>query len=206
MMEQEFYTNRSGYKVPANKVSDNDKAQNTLVLELVQRAKQLSAEHDDFKRGVFTRVNDFIADMAHSYNVEIGGTKGNITLTSFDGKSRIKVGVADDVSFGPEILVAKELINGVVNELLDHVGAEAQLIKDIAQEAFETNKEGQYSKAKIMNLRSKYRYSHESDEWAEAMKAIDDAFILSSTKTYVLFHERNELGKWIQIPLVSKSL
>ncbi|MAD90288.1 DUF3164 family protein [Pseudoalteromonas phenolica] len=205
-MENEFYTNSRGFKVPADKVSDNDKAQDALVLDLVQQAKQHSAAHDEFKRSVFTRVNDFIADMAHSYNVEIGGKKGNITLTSFDGRSRIKVGVADDVNFGPEIIVAKELINNVVNEMLDHVGDDAQLIKDIVQDAFETNKEGQYSKAKIMNLRSKYRYSHDSDEWAEAMKAIDDAFIFSSTKTYVLFHERNELGKWIQIPLVSKSL
>lgn len=205
-MENEFYTNSRGFKVPAYNVSDVDKAQNKLVLDMVQQAKQLSAAHDEFKRSVFSGVNDFIADMAHSYDVEIGGKKGNITLTSFDGRSRIKVGVADDVNFGPEIIVAKELINNVVNEMLDHVGDEAQLIKDIVQDAFETDKEGQYSKAKIMNLRSKYRYSHDSDEWAQAMKAIDDAFVFSSTKTYVLFHERNELGKWIQIPLVSKSL
>ncbi|MBD1584863.1 DUF3164 family protein [Pseudoalteromonas sp. S16_S37] len=205
-MEQEFLINRSGYKVPANKVSDNDKAQNTLVLELVQRAKQLSAEHEDFKRGVYSQVNDFIADMAHSYNVEIGGTKGNITLTSFDGKSRVKVGVADDISFGPEILIAKELFLGVVNGLLNKLDDEAQLIKDIVMNAFETDKEGQYSKTKIMELRSKYRYSHKSDDWAAGMEAIDDAFIFGSTKTYVRFHERNELGAWIQIPLVSKSL
>ncbi|MBQ4852863.1 DUF3164 family protein [Pseudoalteromonas sp. MMG012] len=205
-MEQEFYTNRSGYKVPANKVSDNDKAQNTLVLELVQRAKQLNAEHENFKRGVYSQVNDFIADMAHSYNVEIGGAKGNITLTSFDGKSRVKVGVADDISFGPEILIAKELFLGVVNGLLEKLDDEAQLIKDIVMNAFETDKEGQYSKSKIMELRSKYRYSHKSDDWAAGMQAIDDAFIFGSTKTYVRFYERNELGAWIQIPLVSKSL
>ncbi|CAM4173474.1 DUF3164 family protein [Pseudoalteromonas byunsanensis] len=205
-MEQEFYINRSGYKVPASKVSDNDKAQNALVLELVQRAKQLNAEHEHFKRGVYSQVNDFIADMAHSYNVEIGGAKGNITLTSFDGKSRVKVGVADDISFGPEILIAKELFLGVVNGLLEKLDDEAQLIKDIVMNAFETDKEGQYSKAKIMELRSKYRYSHKSDDWAAGMQAIDDAFIFGSTKTYVRFYERNELGAWIQIPLVSKSL
>ncbi|MCF2829805.1 MULTISPECIES: DUF3164 family protein [Pseudoalteromonas] len=205
-MEQEFYINRSGYKVPADKVSDNDKAQNALVLELVQRAKQLNAEHEHFKRGVYSQVNDFIAEMAHNYNVEIGGAKGNITLTSYDGKSRVKVGVADDISFGPEILIAKELFLGVVNGLLEKLDDEAQLIKDIVMNAFETDKEGQYSKAKIMELRSKYRYSHKSDDWAAGMEAIDDAFIFGSTKTYVRFYERNELGAWIQIPLVSKSL
>jgi len=205
-MEQEFFTNNRGYKVPADKVSDNDKAQNGLVLDLVLRAKQLSAEHDDFKRETYTRVNDFIADMAHSYDIEIGGAKGNITLTSFDGKSRVKVGVADDISFGPQILVAKELFLGVVNGLLDQLDDDAQLIKDIVMNAFETDKEGQYSKTKIMELRSKYRYSHKSEEWADGMRAIDDAFIFGSTKTYVRYYERNELGAWIQIPLVSKSL
>ncbi|TQF69582.1 DUF3164 family protein [Pseudoalteromonas luteoviolacea] len=205
-MEQEFLINRSGYKVPLSKVSDSDKAQNEIVIKLVQRAKQLSLEHDEFKRSVYSQVNDFIADMAHSYDVEIGGKKGNITLTSYDGKSRVKVGVADNISFGPEILVAKELFLGVVNGLLDQLDDEAQLIKDIVMNAFETDKEGQYSKTKIMELRSKYRYSHKSDDWAAGMQAIDDAFIFGSTKTYVLFHERNELGAWIQIPLVSKSL
>ncbi|KZN57634.1 hypothetical protein N473_07090 [Pseudoalteromonas luteoviolacea CPMOR-1] len=205
-MEQEFLFNSRGYKVPVSKVTDSDKAQNAMVIKLVQRAKQLSLEHDEFKRSVYSQVNDFIADMAHSYDVEIGGKKGNITLTSYDGKSRVKVGVADNISFGPEILVAKELFLGVVNGLLDQLDDEAQLIKDIVMNAFETDKEGQYSKTKIMELRSKYRYSHKSDDWAAGMQAIDDAFIFGSTKTYVLFHERNELGAWVQIPLVSKSL
>ncbi|MDK2598629.1 DUF3164 family protein [Pseudoalteromonas obscura] len=205
-MEQEFLFNSRGIKVPLSKVSETDKAQNDLVLESVQQAKNLSAAHDDFKRTVFTYINNFIAEVGHKYGVEIGGKKGNITLTSYDGKSRIKVGIADNITFGPEILAAKELIDSVINELLDHVGEEAQLIKDIAQDAFETNKDGQYSKAKIMNLRSKYREGHKSDEWAAAMKALDDAFILSSTKTYVVFHEKDEWGKWHQIPLVSKSL
>lgn len=205
-MEQEFLVNARGFKVPMEKVSDNDKAQHTLVGDLLQEAKQLSAAHDDFKRRCFTRVNDFVAEMAKSYNVEIGGKKGNVTLSSYDNRKCVKLGVADDMSFGPEIIVAKELIDGVVNEQLDLLGDEAKLLKAIVQDTFATDSDGKYSKAKIMNLRSKHRFSHDSDEWADAMKALDDAIIFSSTKTYVRFYERNDLGAWVQIPLVSKSL
>lgn len=205
-MEYEYLVNSRGFKVPMDKVTDNDKAQHSLVLNLIQEAKQLSAAHDDFKRRCFTQINDFVAELARSYNVEIGGKKGNVTLSSYDNRQTVKVGVADDLSFGPEIIVAKELINGVVNEQLELLGDEAKLLKAIVHDTFETDSDGKYSKAKIMNLRSKHRFSHDSEEWADAMKALDDAIIFSSTKTYVRFYERNDLGAWVQIPLVSKSL
>ncbi|MCG9760699.1 MULTISPECIES: DUF3164 family protein [Pseudoalteromonas] len=199
-----FLANPRGYQVPLDKIAAHDIEKHDLVNGFVDEAKALSELHDEFKRKVFKSVNTFIADLFASYNVEIGGNKGNVTLTSYDAKRKVEVGVADQITFGPEINVAKELIDKVINEKLETLG-EDKLLRQIVQDAFSTNSDGNYNKARIMALR-KYRLASDSEDWANAMQALDDAIILSSTKTYVRFYERNALGSWVHIPLVSKSL
>ncbi|MBQ4851028.1 DUF3164 family protein [Pseudoalteromonas sp. MMG012] len=202
--ERTFLVNPRGYEVPLNKVATYDIEKHDLVNSLVDEARALSELHDEFKRKVFKNVNTFMAELFANYNVEIGGTKGNVTLTNYDSKRKVEVGVADQITFGPEINVAKELIDKVINEKLETLG-EDKLLRQIVQDAFSTNSDGNYNKARIMALR-KYRLASDSEDWAKAMQALDDAIILSSTKTYVRFYERNAQGAWVHIPLVSKSL
>ena len=197
-----FYTNSRGYKVPEDQMMPQDILKHELVTSHIAKAKALSQMHDDFKRQVFGDVQDFIALIADEYNVKIGGVKGNITLTSFDGKSKIAVGIDDQISFGPEIDIAKQLITQVIE---DELADTSNFIGDLMRDAFEADKQGQYNKNRILALR-KYRNANDSDDWAAAMKALDDAIIAGSSKTYIRFFETNEFGKWIQIPLVSKSL
>ena len=198
----EFLLNNRGFKVPYDQVSTQDLLRNELVLSLTAEAKVLSKTHDDFKRRVFSETNDLISLLAAEYDVQIGGKKGNITLTSFDNKSRIQIGVADLISFGAEIDVAKQLISEVIE---DELADTSNFIADLMRDAFEADKQGQYNKNRILTLR-KYRNSNPSEKWKNAMQALDDAIIASDSKTYILFHEKNEFGAWVKIPLVSKSL
>ncbi len=202
--EDQYLKNSRGFEVPVNKIAESDLLKNELVCIMVEDAKALSELHDEFKRKVFNQVNDFISKLASMYQVEIGGAKGNVNLTSYDGRKKVEVGVADQITFGPEINIAKELIDLVVNEKLESVGDD-RLLREIVQDAFSTNSDGNYNKARIMALR-KYRLASDNENWATAMQALDDAIILSSTKTYVRFYERNLQGAWVHIPLVSKSL
>lgn len=197
-----FYTNSRGYKVPEDQMTAQDILKHELVVDKIAKAKALSQMHDDFKREVFSDVQDFISLIADEYNVKIGGIKGNITLTSFDGKSKIAVGIDDQISFGPEIDIAKQLITQVIE---DELADTSSFISDLMRDAFEADKQGQYNKNRILALR-KYRNANDSDDWASAMKALDDAIIAGSSKTYIRFFETNEFGKWIQIPMVSTSL
>lgn len=203
-IERTFLVNPRGYEVPLDKVAEHDIAKHDLVNGFVDEAKALSELHDEFKQKVFKRVNSFIAELAATYDIEVGGAKGNVTLTSYDAKRKVEVGVADQITFGPEINVAKELIDKVINEKLETLG-EDKLLRDVTQDAFSTNSDGNYNKSRIMALR-KYRLASDSEDWANAMQALDDAIILSNTKTYVRFYERNAQGGWVHIPLVSKSL
>ncbi|WP_046007023.1 DUF3164 family protein [Pseudoalteromonas rubra] len=202
--ERTFLINARGFQVPLDKIAPQDIEKHDLVTRVVGDAEALSELHDEFKRKVFGDVNEFVAELAHKYNVEVGGAKGNVTLTSYDVKHKVEVGVADQITFGPEINVAKELIDKVINEKLESLG-EDQLLRDVTQDAFSTNSDGNYNKARIMALR-KYRMASDSEDWTAAMQALDDAIILSSTKTYVRFYKRNAQGGWVHIPLVSKSL
>ncbi|MCG7545576.1 DUF3164 family protein [Pseudoalteromonas sp. MM17-2] len=199
-----YLVNARGFEVPLKDIKPSDLEKNDLVVGYIKDAKALSEMHAEFKAKVFSNVNDFIARMAESYNVEIGGNKGNITLTSFDQKQKVTVGVDDQITFGPEINVAKELLDKIVAEKSGAI-ADDKLLLAIINDAFSTNNDGQYSKARIMSLR-KHRSLSDNEDWIMAMKALDDAIILSSTKTYVRFYERNHTGSWVQIPLVSKSL
>lgn len=199
---RKFLVNSRGFQTPIDQVKPQDLIKHDLVTELAKQAKAQSKAHDDFKRLVFSEVNDFIALVADEYKATIGGAKGNITLTSFDQKLRIQVGIADQISFGAEIDIAKQLITEVIEEeLADTSSFIAQLMRD----AFEADKQGQYNKNRILALR-KYRDANKSEKWENAMKALDEAIIASDSKTYITFQERNIEGAWKQIPLVSKSL
>jgi hypothetical protein len=197
-----FLINSRGFQTPISEIKAQDLLKHDLVTELTEQAKAQSKAHEDFKKKVFSEVNDLISLVAHEYDVTIGGAKGNVSLTSFDQKKRIQVGIADQISFGSEIDIAKQLITEVIeDELADTSSFIAQLMRD----AFEADKQGQYNKNRILALR-KYRDSNKSDKWGNAMKALDEAIICSNSKTYITFQERNIQGAWVQIPLVSKSL
>lgn len=198
----ETLTNSRGFQVPKSEISPQDLLKDEMVLKFTTQAEELSQAHEDFKRTVFTEVHDLIGLIAEEYNSKVGGTKGNITISSFDNRSKIQVGIDDQISFGPEIDIAKQLITEVIEAELEE---SSSLISQIMRDAFKTDREGHYNKNRIMALR-KYRDLNKSDAWSNAMRALDDAIIAGSSKTYLRFHRRNEFGKWIQIPLVSKSL
>lgn len=198
----DFYVNTRNFQVPADQMKPQDILKHDLVLEQIGEAKRLSQMHSDFKRKSFSEVNDLISLVASEYDTKFGGAKGNISLTSFDGKFQISVKIDDQINFGPEIDIAKQLINEVIDEeLADSSGFIVQLVRD----AFETDKQGNYNKIRILALR-KYREANTSDKWQNAMKALDDGIIAGSSKTYLNYQERDQFGAWKQIPLASQSL
>jgi len=197
-----FYINTRGFQVPADQMAAQDIIKHDLITDLIEQAKALSATHSEFKRKAFGEIHDFISLVANEYNVKVGGPKGNITLTSFCGKNKITIAIDDQISFGPEIDIARQLINEViVEELADSSGFISQLVRD----AFEADKQGNYNKNRILALR-KYRDANSTDKWKNAMTALDDGIIAGSSKTYLKFQERDQFGAWHLIPLANQSL
>jgi len=200
--EQRLFTNSRGYKVPESDMLPQDILKNELVVEHIAEAQRLSKAHDEFKRKVFSDIQDFVALLSDHYGIDDKSDRGNLTMTSFDGKSKIMIGIDDQIEFGVEIDLAKRLINEVIENELD--GASA-FLRQVVMDAFEANKHGSYNKTRILALR-KYRRAHPGEKWKNAMKALDDGIIAGSSKTYIRFYERNQYGKFQQIPMVSTSL
>jgi len=202
MTEEAYMFNSRGFKVPLSQVPEAEQLKNSLVNQAIDDALELSAQNESFKKRVFGDVYDLNAILSEKYNTELGGKKGNITVTTFDGKRKVDISVDDDITFGPEINHAKELITKCIEAQLD--GA-SDFIRNLVRDAFEVNSQGQYNKNRIFALR-KYRTAQDSDDWKNAMQALDDAVIHSESKTYMRFYQRNEYGGWEQIPLSSKKL
>ncbi len=71
--------------------------------------------------------------MAEKYGRTRGGAKGNVTFSSFDGAQQITIRVQETLTFGPELQIAKDLIDECVTEWSE--GANANL-RAIISDAF----------------------------------------------------------------------
>ena len=56
-------------------------------------------------------VQAFVELSAEQYGAKLGGIKGNVTLTSYDGKYKIQRAIAEYLHFDERLQVAKELID-----------------------------------------------------------------------------------------------
>ncbi len=186
-----YMADGKGRLVPESLVKPADKLQDQTVRKLMGYADELSATIARFKGHVFDDVGAFLALLAEQYGETRGGTKGNITLTSYDGLLKVQVAVADHMSFGPELQIAKGLIDACIAEWAE--GANVN-IRALVEHAFRVDKEGQVSREAIFALR---RVQIEDERWRNAMAAIADSIRVEGTKTYVRFYRRpNAEARW----------
>ena len=144
----------------------------------------LSDQVARFKGHTFEDLGDFEAILAQEYEASKGGAKGNKTFMSFDGLWKVQVQVADAIDFGPQLQVAKELVDECLNEWAAEARAE---IRAIVTRAFNTDKAGQINRSEIFML---LRLEIEDARWQQAMRAIRDAMRVVGSKTYVRLYRR----------------
>ncbi len=179
-----YMADAKGRLVPEQLVKPVDKLQDQLVRKMMGYADELSSQIARFKAHAFDDVGAFLALLSEQYDDKRGGVKGNLTLTSFDGLLKVQVAVADQMTFGPELQIAKNLIDACIAEWAE--GANVN-IRALVEHAFRTDKEGQVSREGIFALR---RVAIEDDRWKQAMGAIADSIRVEGTKSYVRFHRR----------------
>ena len=201
--EPKHFFNPQGFKVLIANVEMQDQLKEKLVTRLISRATLINKIVTDFQENSYYVVKDHMERLASEYDVEFKSGRGNVQLSSYNMKKRVTIGVIDQTSFGPEMAIAKVSIDKFADKELS--GSDSELIRAIAMDAFTTNTQGSYSKSKISGLR-RYRTLSNDPDWLNGMNAIDRAVIADGSKTYLRFHERNEMGEWIQIPLISKSI
>ncbi|MDD5031179.1 MAG: DUF3164 family protein, partial [Rhodoferax sp.] len=117
---------------------------------------------------------------------QTGGTKGNVTLVSYDGRYKLVRQMQDKIVFGEQLMAAKALIDECV-----HLWAQGanDNIKALVNHAFQTDKEGKINTGRVLSLR---RLDIKDDKWQAAMQAIADSMQTASTKPYIRFYKRDD--------------
>ena len=181
---KDYMADARGSLTPIENVKAADKLEDETVRKIMEFARELSDRIARFRGHTFTDLGEFDALLAQEYGAARGGKRGNRTYQTFDGCLKIQVQVADFIDFGPQLQVAKTLIDECLNEWSADSGPE---IRAVVTRAFNTDKEGKINRSEIFML---LRLDIEDARWLEAMRAIRDAMRITGSKQYIRFYER----------------
>lgn len=179
------WTDAKGRKVPANLVTQIDKLKEQTIDKVVEHAITLSKQIGRFKGHTFDDVYTLVDLLKEEYGAQLGGAKGNIDLVSFDGCRKLQISVADHISFGPELGVAKGLIDEYIEDVIEGSSDE---VRALVTHAFETDKPGHVNREGLFSLR---RLDIKHPKWQSAMQAITDSMRVIGSKAYVRTYRRD---------------
>lgn len=186
-----YMADAKGRLVPERMVSGPAKLEDQLVRKMMGFALDLSAQIARFKGHCYDDIAAFMALLAGEYGATKGGIKGNCTFISFDGTMKVQVQVADHMVFGPELQVAKELIDRCISGWAQ--GAN-EAIRTLVHHAFQVDKEGRVAREPILALR---RVEIDDERWKRAMQAITDSIRIVGSRQYIRFYRRSSpQGPW----------
>ncbi|QIB34777.1 DUF3164 family protein [Ancylobacter pratisalsi] len=186
-----FMTDTKGRHVPLALVKPADLLIDETVRKMMAFAVDLNAQIARFRGHCFDDVGSLQALLDQEYGTGIGGAKGNISLTSFDGTLKVTVQVADQLMFGPELQAAKKLVDECLVEWGADTGDE---LRAVVNQTFDVDKEGQINRSALFSL---MRLAIEDPRWVRAMEALRDSIRVIGSKTYIRFHRRDTpAGPW----------
>ncbi len=193
-----FMLNSAGHLVPQGQVREQDKLRDQVARELVEEALELNRRLAAFKHKALDDVEDLINIAADRYGVTLGGKKGNVTVSTYDGKFKVIRNYADRITFTEELEAAKELINQCITRWSE--GANVN-IKALVDRAFRTDSKGQIKTGAVLEL---LRLEIDDTDWLNAMDALKDSIQVTSTAVYIRVYQR--IGKTDQYAPISLDL
>lgn len=200
-MSKQFMEDAQGRQVPVSMIKKFDLKRHDLVCSIMQRAFAERERLAEFKQQVWEEIQSFVDESAKDSGAKkLGGKKGNITLTSFDGRYKLIVAVNDGILFNEKLQIAKQLIDECIGKWSKNARPELKVLVD---DAFNVGKNGLVSTGKVLGLR---RLNITDATWRRAMDAITESIQVVSSKTYMRFYERQEDESYKQIPLDVASL
>ena len=183
-------------RVPVETIKPQDKLEDDTVRRIFGFVLAISRQIERFKMHTMADLDTLDALLEEKYSFVRRGNKGkgNRTYMSFDGLMKVEVRVADFIDFGPQLHIAKELIDECLNEWAADSRPE---IRAIITRAFNTDKKGQVNRSEIFML---LRLDIEDPRWKQAMEAIRDAMRIVGSKSYLGFAMRETAdGDWLTV-------
>ena len=179
-----YKADAKGRLVPIDTIRPTDLLEDQLVEKCMEYAAELSAQIKRFKGHTYDDIAAHLALVAEKYGKPKGGQKGNMTFISFDGCAKVQVQVQDHINFGPELQIAKGLIDECIAEWAEDSRDE---IRALVNHAFQVDKPGQVNREALFALR---RIEIQDERWKKAVEAITDSIRVTGSKSYVRFYHR----------------
>lgn len=179
-----YMRNSVGHLVLTTQVREQDLLRDQVARDLVAQALQINESLKQFKAKALGDIADLVRIAGERYDVKLGGKKGNVTVSSYDGRYRIVRQFSELITFTEELEAAKTLINSCIDRWSE--GAN-QNIRALVDRAFRTDTKGQIKTAAVLEL---LRLEIDDDEWSRAMQAIKDSIQSCGTAVYVRVYER----------------
>ncbi len=195
MIPEGYMENSAGHLVPIDQVREQDMMRDQLARDLAERAEALSAELQAFKEQALHDIQDLVRITAERYGVTIGGEKGNVSVTSYDGRYKIERATAERLAFTEELHAAKDLIDQCIEKWSE--GANPHL-RSLVDRAFRTDRQGNLKTHAVLEL---LRLEIDDEDWKQAMAALRDSIQTTGTAVYVRAYRRDESGRYQAIPL-----
>ncbi|MDP2607973.1 MULTISPECIES: DUF3164 family protein [unclassified Oceanobacter] len=185
-----------GRLVPEDQVREQDKLRDQCVTDLVKQAQAISQQLTEFKRKALADIADLLQIAADKYEVTLGGKKGNVSLSSYNGRYKIQRVFAEQIQFSEELEAAQQLFA----ECLDKWTASADVnIRALVDRAFRTTRSGQIKTAELLGL---LQLEIDDTDWQRATNALKDSIRVGGSTVYVRVYERIEdTDKYRQIAL-----
>lgn len=193
--DEKYMTDPQGRKVPVSMVKEIDVLRDQTVHTIMEKTFTETKRLKEFKEAIWSDIQSFLDISAEQHGIHFGGKKGNITLTTYDGKYRVLIAVNDTVTFNEKLQIAKQLIDKCIKRWSQGASPE---IKTLVDDAFQVDKQGNINTGRVLGLR---RLNITDPDWMEAMQAITDSLMVVNSKTYMRFYSRADDGSYAQIPL-----
>lgn len=185
-----------GRLVPEASIKPTDLLRDRLVMEAVEQAQTISTMLLNFKARVFGDIDALEQISKEQYGVVSRGTKGNLTLTSFDGRYKLMRANQDQIEFNEHLQSAKALLDECAHEWTanSHPG-----VRVLINDAFRADRNGELRTSRILSLR---RHDIDDPRWKRAMEAIGDAIQVAGSRSYIRLYKRvGDTDRYEAIPL-----
>jgi hypothetical protein len=176
--------NAANHLVPIDQVREQDLLRDQVAREIAVEAVALNQRLREFKARALGDVADLVRIAGEKYEVNLGGKKGNVQISTYDGQYKVVRQVAERIAFTEELEAAKALINGCIDRWSE--GANPH-IRALVDRAFRTDTKGQIKTTAVLEL---LRLEIDDAEWQRAMEAIRDSIQSTGTATYVRVYQR----------------
>ncbi len=193
------YVNKGkGEMIALSAIKPEHVEEDELVRRLTIKAAKVNEALAALRAEVFDEVMAYRELLAEKYNVKRRGTKGNITLTTVDTSLKLAIQVSDTLTFGPELEVAKDIIDGCIRRWSQDSNDN---IRALIDQAFQVDKQGKLNTDRILSLK-RLKITDETGEWEKAMTVISDSVRVMASKEHARFYSVDkETGNASRIPL-----